>query len=95
MQPDFQLTLLSVQGWLPPRPELFNSSEAQNVPVVGRYMDTLQVAGDNTMPRPVTGVWSDQSSKIAQQANRAVGQEASSADAMATLESALAETEQT
>ena len=93
MQPDFQLTLLSIQGWLPPRPELFNSSEAQNVDVVGRYMDTLQVAGNNTMPRPVTAVWSDQSSNIAQQANRAVGQETSSADAMATLESALQDTE--
>ena len=56
-------------------------------------MDTLQVAGNNTMARPVTAVWSNQSSNIAQQANRAVGQEASSADAMATLESALEETE--
>jgi len=93
MQPDFQLTLLSIQGWLPPRPELFNSSEAQNVDVVGRYMDTLQVAGNNTMPRPVTAVWSDQSSNIAQQANRAVGQETSSANAMATLEGALQDTE--
>jgi len=93
MQPDFQLTLLSIQGWLPPRPELFNSSEAQNVDVVGRYMDTLQVAGNNTMPRPVTAVWSDQSSSIAQQANRAVDQAASSADAMATLESSLEDTE--
>ena len=93
MEPDFQLTLLSVQGWLPPRPELFNSSEAQDVDVVGRYMDTLQVAGDNTMARPVTAVWSDQESNISQQANRAVGQEASSADAMATLQSALEDTE--
>jgi hypothetical protein len=92
-QPDFQLTLLSIQGWLPPRPELFSSSEAQNVDVVGRYMDTLEVAGHNTMPRPVTAVWSDQSSDIAEQANRAVDQEASSADAMATLESALEDTE--
>ncbi|GGN88858.1 extracellular solute-binding protein [Haloarcula pellucida] len=93
MQPDFQLKLLSIQGWLPPRPELFNSDEAQNVPVVGRYMDTLQVAGNNTMPRPVTAVWSDQSSKIAQQANRAVGQEASSKSAMQTLEKDLQATE--
>jgi len=93
MEPDFQLTLLSVQGWLPPRPELFNSSEAQNVDVVGRYMDTLQVAGSNTMARPVTAVWSDQSSNISQQANRAVGQDTSSADAMATLQSALEDTE--
>jgi len=93
MEPDFQLELLSIQGWLPPRPELFNSSEAQNVDVVGRYMDTLQVAGNNTMARPVTAVWSDQSSNIAQQANRAVGQETSSADAMSTLQSALEDTE--
>ena len=93
MQPDFQLTLLSVQGWLPPRPELFNSSEAKSVDVVGRYMDTLQVAGNNTMARPVTAVWSNQTSKISQQVNLAVGQETSSADAMATLESQLAETE--
>jgi len=93
MQPDFQLSLFSVQGWLPPRPDLFESQEAQNVDVVGRYMDTLQVAGNNTIPRPVTPVWSDQQSDIAQQANRAVGQETSSADAMATLESALESTE--
>ena len=93
MQPDFQLTLLSIQGWLPPRPELFNSSEAQNVDVVGRYMDTLQVAGNNTMPRPVTAVWSDQSSAIAEQANRAVDQTTSSADAMATLEASLEDSE--
>jgi ABC-type glycerol-3-phosphate transport system substrate-binding protein len=93
MQPDFQLTLLSIQGWLPPRPELFTSQEARNVDVVGRYMDTLQVAGNNTMPRPVTAVWSDQSSDISEQANRAVGQETSSADAMATLEAALESTE--
>jgi len=93
MQPDFQLTLLSIQGWLPPRPELFSSQEAQNVDVVGRYMDTLEVAGNNTMPRPVTAVWSDQSSDIAEQANRAVGQDTSSADAMATLEAALEDTE--
>ena len=93
MQPDFQLTLLSIQGWLPPRPELFNSDEARNVPVVGRYMDTLQVAGQNTMPRPVTSVWSNQTSKIAQQANRAVGQEVSSEEAMNTLAESLAATE--
>ncbi|WP_324757846.1 substrate-binding domain-containing protein [Haloarcula montana] len=93
MQPDFQLRLLSIQGWLPPRPELFNSDEARNVPVVGRYMDTLQVAGNNTMPRPVTAVWSDQSSNIAQQANRAVGQETDSQSAMDTLRESLVETE--
>ncbi|WP_135302837.1 substrate-binding domain-containing protein [Haloarcula amylovorans] len=93
MQSDFQLKLLEIQGWLPPRPELFNSDRAQNVPVVGRYMDTLKVAGENTMARPVTAVWSNQSSKIAQQANRAVGQEVASEQAMQALQQSLKETE--
>ncbi len=60
MQPDFQLTLLSVQGWLPPRPELFNSGEAQNVPVVGRYghaagrwLQHDAAPGDGRLERPV------------------------------------------
>ncbi len=93
MQPDFQLELFRLQGWLPPRPELFQSDEAQNVPVVGEYLDTLRVAGENTLPRPVTAVWSDESSVIAQQANRAVGQEASSQQAMQSLASSLQDIE--
>ena len=93
MEPGFQLRLLEIQGWLPPRPELFNSSEAQNVPVVGEYLDTLRIAGERSLPRPVTPVWSDQSSVIAQQANRAVGQEVSSQQAMTSLKSSLQEIE--
>jgi len=93
MNPEFALELLSIQGWLPPRPELFNSDAAQNVPVVGRYMDTLRVAGENTMARPVTSVWSQQSSSIAQQANRVVSQDASAEQGMSTLEDSLADIE--
>ena len=89
MKPDFQLKLLSIQGWLPPRPDLFDSQEAADVPVVGRYMDTLKVAGENSLARPVTAVWSQESSNIASQANRAVGQEVSSKQAMKALEQSL------
>ncbi|WP_226021343.1 extracellular solute-binding protein [Halomicrobium salinisoli] len=94
MSPDFALELFRLQGWLPPRPELFNSDEAQEVEPVGRYLDTLQVAGENVMARPVTPVWSQESQAIAQQANRAVGQEVSSEQAMSSLASSLQDIEQ-
>ncbi|MFC7076151.1 extracellular solute-binding protein [Haloarcula halophila] len=93
MSEAFQLFLLEMEGWLPPRGSLFNSSEAANIDPMGNYMETLRVAGENTMARPVTSVWSDQSSNISQQANRAVNQDVSSAEAMATLQSRLKQTE--
>lgn len=90
---DFQLKLLEIQGWLPPQPELFNSSAAQGVPVLGGYMDTLRVAGENVMARPVTSVWPNESSKIAQEANNAVAQAKSSSKAMSDLKSSLEQIE--
>jgi hypothetical protein len=47
-----QLLALEEIGWLPPRPDLFESDRAQNVPIIGRYIDTLRVAGENAVPRP-------------------------------------------
>ncbi|WP_276271813.1 extracellular solute-binding protein [Haloarcula litorea] len=94
MKRETQLKLLEVWGWLPVRPESFNSDQAQNIEPIGRYMDTLRVAGENVMPRPTTTVWSSQTSKIATQANRAVAQEVSSQEAMNTLYDQLEQTEQ-
>ncbi|GGN94849.1 MULTISPECIES: extracellular solute-binding protein [Haloarcula] len=91
---EFQLFLLEMEGWLPPRADLFGSSTAENVEPIGNYMDTLRVAGENTMARPVTAVWNNQSSKIAQQTNRAVDRAATSAEAMRSLQSTLEQTEQ-
>jgi hypothetical protein len=93
-EPDFQLELFRLQGWLPPRPELFNSDEARDVEPVGRYMDTLQVAGENVMARPVTPVWSQESSSIAQAANNVVGQEVSPEEGMSSLANSLEQIEQ-
>jgi len=93
MADDFQLTLLEIQGWLPPKPELFNSDAARNVPVVGRYMDTLRVAGENAIARPVTQVWPDESSTIAQKANEVVDQTVSAQQGMNTLKSDLQDIE--
>jgi ABC-type glycerol-3-phosphate transport system substrate-binding protein len=64
MEDAFNLELLAGEGFLPPKPALFNSARATEVPVVGRYMDTLRVAGENAVPRPATAVWPRESLAI-------------------------------
>jgi ABC-type glycerol-3-phosphate transport system substrate-binding protein len=93
MSDEFQIRLLEIQGWLPPKPELFNSEEAQNASVLGEYMNTMRLAGENTIPRPVTPVWPSQSSTIAQEANSAVSGSKSASQAMSDLQSAIEQIE--
>ena len=93
---DFNLGMLELVAWLPPKPELFDDEEATDpdaVGDIGHYMDTLRVAGENAMPRPVTEQWPSQAEIIAEQANRAVAGETSPADAAADLQEALEQSE--
>ncbi|WP_129113310.1 extracellular solute-binding protein [Halegenticoccus tardaugens] len=94
MSEDFQLTLMEIQGWLPPKPKLFESNKASEVEGIGDYMETLKVAGENAIPRPVTVVWPDQSSAIAEEVNAAVSRDKSPQDAMSSLKSTLESIEQ-
>jgi ABC-type glycerol-3-phosphate transport system substrate-binding protein len=82
---DFQLFLFELLGWLPPQPKLFNSQRAQEVPVMGRYLDTLKKTVENAVPRPVTVAWPQESAKIAQKANAAFSGETPPKEAMQTL----------
>jgi ABC-type glycerol-3-phosphate transport system substrate-binding protein len=86
---DFQLFLFEKLGWLPPRPELFESDRAKEVPVMGRYLKTLKHTVENSVPRPVTVAWPQQSTKIAQKANASFGGEASPKQNMKTLQQQL------
>jgi ABC-type glycerol-3-phosphate transport system substrate-binding protein len=90
---EFQLLALEEIGWLPPRPDLFESDRAQNVPIIGRYIDTLRVAGESAMPRPVTTVWGQQSDRIAAEVNNAYAQKKSPEQAMADLKESLEQIE--
>jgi len=90
---EWLLGILELYGWVPPKPELFNSEEAQNLETMGRYMDTLRVAGENTIARPVTSVWPDQVPVVAEEANRAVAGEKDPAQAMSDLQSSLEDIE--
>ncbi|ERJ06809.1 extracellular solute-binding protein [Halorhabdus tiamatea SARL4B] len=94
---DFMLGMMEAQGWLPPKPSMFESETAtdpEQVGVVGNHMDTLRVVGQNAMPRPSTSVWSTQSTTIAEQVNRAVAGEKTPEAAAADLQSAIEDIEE-
>lgn len=84
-----RLDLFEIGGWIPPIPELVNSSDARELETIGRYVDTLKVAGENSVPRPVTPVWPQQSTKIAKEVNASLRQEKTPSEAMSTLKESL------
>jgi ABC-type glycerol-3-phosphate transport system substrate-binding protein len=91
---EFNLALFEILGQIPPKPDLLETDRARQIPVMGRYMDALQVAGENAVARPVTVVWPDQSTQIAQEVNAAYSGDKAPEQAMSDLESTLEEIEQ-
>jgi ABC-type glycerol-3-phosphate transport system substrate-binding protein len=89
----FKLDMFRIIGWIPPEPELLDSSDAAEVDIIGRYTQQLKVAGENAIPRPVTVVWPQQSGRISEAVNRAYAQEATPQQAMSDLASQLEEIE--
>jgi ABC-type glycerol-3-phosphate transport system substrate-binding protein len=89
----FQLEAFTIAGWSPPNSKRFNSEKARDVPIVGRYLDTLLVAGEHAVPRPVTKVWSKESDQIASRVHAALSGKASPEEAMARLKSSLKQIE--
>ena len=91
---EFYMFLFEELGWLPPVKEMFESQQAQDVPVMGRYLNTLQMAVENAIPRPVTVAWPQQSTKIAQNANSAFSGDGTPKQKMQTLANQLEEIEE-
>jgi ABC-type glycerol-3-phosphate transport system substrate-binding protein len=89
MTESFKLKLLESTGWLPPEPDMLEGDAVKDVPIIGRYMDTFRVAGQNAIPRPVTAVWPLESTKIAQNVHSAYSGENSPEAAMDDLQSTL------
>lgn len=91
---EVKIMMWEEQGWIPPEPGLFDSDKIRETEPVGRYMDALEVAGENAVPRPVTDVWATQSTPIYQEVYNAFSQNKSPGDAMADLKDSLHEQEQ-
>lgn len=89
MTDDFYLTLWEIAGTLPPKPDLMESEEAAQDPEMGPYLDTISVAGQNAIPRPVTPIYSDEADAIAQEVHDTISRNQSPEEGMANLESKL------
>ena len=93
-QPSFQIKLFEILGLLPPNQELLTTREAKKIPTVGQYIDTLQVAGKNSIPRPASVVWPQESTKIAQLVHAGMDGSSPPKQAMSTLQRQLKEIEE-
>ena len=94
MSKEFKMALFKELGFLPPEPKLLESKEAQQVPIMGRYLNSIKVAGENAIPRPVTVAWPQESQKIAQQVNSAFSQGGKPQQAMKQLKQQIKAIEQ-
>ena len=92
-KPSFKFKLFELLGYIPPEPALLQSRRARQVPIIGNYVEQLRIAGENAIPRPVTVVWPQQSTKIAQIVNSSYSGGVAPEQAMATLQSQIKEIE--
>ncbi len=90
---DVMLTVFEELGNLPPVASVTQSATEEQVGQLANFLDTLAVAADNTVPRPVTTAWPDESPLISGEVNAAYRGEKSPEDAMADLEESLAQIE--
>lgn len=79
-----QLAMLDGPGVLPHTPSLF-TGEASTHQTLGPFMNTLEFAGENLIPRPVTSVWPTESTAIHKHVWRALRGEAQPETAMENL----------
>lgn len=83
---DVMLRNFELGGYIPPDPSVTEAADPGAVGDLGRFLDTLAVAGENTVPRPVTTAWPDQSPVIADEIHSVYTGEKSPEEAMSDLE---------
>lgn len=74
---EFYLDIFEYTGSTPPKPALFESDQAQDVDVMNRYLDTLQLQSENQWAHPINPLWDTQSSRIASEFHACLNQEKS------------------
>ncbi|MXV64412.1 extracellular solute-binding protein [Natronorubrum sp. JWXQ-INN-674] len=70
-QEEVMLTIFELQGFLPPNLDLLDDADPDEIGPIARYVDQLQMAGENAVPRPVTDVWPEQSALMFQEIHAA------------------------
>ncbi|WP_458207212.1 extracellular solute-binding protein [Haladaptatus sp. NG-SE-30] len=92
-KPAFRNFEFSSLGYFPSDVSYLQTQRAKQVDVWGDHIDTLRIAGENAIPRPVTVVWPDESTAIADRANAALAQQQAPQQAMSELKSTLQDIE--
>ena len=87
-----QAEQLNGPGFLPHEPD-YVESLAGDHPSFGEFTETLRLAGDSAVARPVTPVWSQQSQQAYQEINDALQGRKAPEEAMSELETAFIELE--
>ncbi|WP_164471632.1 extracellular solute-binding protein [Halosimplex salinum] len=93
MQESFRAFQFSELGYLTGDRRLFDEENVGDVDPWGPYLDTLRVAGENAIPRPVSVVWPDESSLISGAVSNVITQQQSPEEGMASLASDLEDVE--
>ncbi|KZN23469.1 ABC transporter substrate-binding protein [Haladaptatus sp. R4] len=83
----FQLDNFQIAGHIPPVSKTLKN--ATDVPVMGRYVDTLAYTGQHTLARPATVIWPEQSQAVAQKANAVIMGNVGAQEGMDQLKSQL------
>ncbi|QPV61626.1 extracellular solute-binding protein [Halosimplex litoreum] len=69
-KPGFMKENFGLTGWMPPVQEVL--ADSTDVPIMGRYVDSLAYAGEHSIARPVTVLWPQEADAIEQSANSAL-----------------------
>lgn len=91
---EFRLKMFELIGWVPAKPDLFDSDRARQVEPTGQFLDTLKISGENAMPRPVTVAWPQESGQIASAVNAVFSGSKEPKPAMDKLKNTLKQVEQ-
>ncbi|SEW31657.1 ABC transporter substrate-binding protein [Natrinema salifodinae] len=83
---EFYLRIFELTGSTPPKPELYESDRAQDVDVMNRYLDTLQLQSENQWVHPINQVWDLQREPISEQFHACLNRETSPEDAVAAAQ---------
>ncbi|GAB3673077.1 ABC transporter substrate-binding protein [Halopiger thermotolerans] len=90
----FYLDIFELTGSTPPKPELYESDQAAEVPIMSRYLDTLRLQSENQWVHPINSIWDSQSDAIAEEFTACLEQKQSPEEAAAAAQEAVEEIEQ-
>ena len=92
-QDEVMARIFETLSFIPPKVELLDEFDPDETGPVARYSEQIQQAAEDAIPRPVTDVWPEQSSVMAQEIHAAYRGVKSPEEAMGDLNSRLEQSE--